>query len=398
MGCRHMVSGVPAGNLAPEPSAPVTLPGFDFDFEQFRGDLEDLGLDPDWIGERPLDIIDQFDDGDQLWRYQAMRQYWYGEPPSGPGDQGSPVAPIQFRIVLYTVNEPSHGLTYLHINDVQIDRVATMFDTAGEADYRSDETYEGYLSGFDPYSIEDHPDLPDPLDIESKEVPAASVPVLGVPMWFAEVYDEDRELRGYANGFFDPFRVRELREGKPAPQHEKFRIGKHKQSRDAYEILPRDAARERLKGTSKKAFVNGLPVGQVNSARGYVEVKRAYSERYGLTYRGDYSREGLIEEGGMHPNEFVAHKSIYKTAETRDSIHFVTSKKRLPGDWSPVSETDVDIDAIGEIEEQWLDTVDDDEQTPFLVVNDVNTGHGGKALGKYAPPTWRHVVEETIFP
>lgn len=341
-------------------------------FDEFGDKLSAFGIDQRYFGRTAMEVYDQLGEGAQIWRYQCMKQYaYFTRGPTGDTE----IAPVQLRVVLYTVGEPSYDLKQ-HFREISIPRVATAFNTGPPP------SYEGYLAGF-------QFDQADPIDEEDREVAATDVTYFGIPQFYCEVYDEDNEPRGVASGFFDPFEIRHLN---GIPQHEMWEVTRN-HSRGTYEIwVPNNTAR--FQDTHKEVYVNGHYVGNFRPKRGTFEIKRKYQTRDG-TYKDSRtgmqmnSRDKLIEFG-MHPNELIAGTKVYKVAETADRVDVVTAHHRTPAEFDPVDPGEIESDRTAPDESLVLSGRE--ESTLFGIRRDENLAG---ALGYYSPPAVREITRLT---
>lgn len=359
-------------DYAPEGS----IPGFRWlESGDWTAKAAAYGITPSYFGQVPLEIYDDLPDGAELRRYQCMKQYKYDTGPPGETE----IAPIQLRIVIYTIGGISYELKE-HFKDVDLHRVATAYNSAPPAEY------EGYLAGFfTERSIHDE------IDEEDRQVAVTDANILGVPQYYIEVYDQEHNVRGVSSGFFDPFQIRQIQ---PIPQHEEWGVTRN-YSRNSYEIWPTGNT-ARLQGTDKQVYVNGRYIGNFRPQRGTVELKRAYQTK-DLTWKDSttgkqmWSRKKFIDETDMHYNEIVDGGLVYKVGETADRIDLVTSRDRTPEHFDPVDPIEIDRD-LDEPEDDLVLADADDEPTDFRVHNDIAIR---SALGYYATPADREITRLT---
>jgi hypothetical protein len=155
------------------------------------------------------------------------------------------------------------------------------------------------------------------------------------------------QLSGVGQGVANPWTLdvsrTPPREGVEA-QQEWWRIGDTiNEARNAYQIAPpgRTQSRERAKELSgKTVYVNGTPIGTVIQD-GRVFLKREYAA--GPSYRGDYSREGLISQTPATPSALAKGRKIAKVDESPGAVYLATAQAR-PESFDPVDPDEVDPD------------------------------------------------------
>lgn len=365
-----------------------------------RNHLRDIGIEMDWLSQNPLEA--GLDADDEIWVYQHVVAFSKGKLASsgspwgegrGPLRQGSPSPELQFKTGIYVVGEPTHQLRRRFI-DIDNPRLVTLFDTG---------VYEGYTSGFgfserDTYKQEE--------EVSVREVEQKGYG-LGVPWWEVEAYDEEGNLTGYADGYFNPF-SKEVTEtttttGEQIPQREVWKIGsrqKH-ETGDRYQISPPGytQARERARNAAgKQAYINGFPVGSILQG-GRIRLKVEYSNP---AYASNYSRKQIIEGSGTPYQALSQGANLYKVREDADGLYFSTTK---PEGFSAPDHDEISPEGVGvetTVEQITEIFLDDDEPTQFIVETDTNdpdkmpgTSSGGRLLGLYDPIVVRDIERGT---
>lgn len=209
----------------------------------------------------------------------------------------------------------------------------------------------GYLSGFTP--VENNSEYAN-WEIEpvgsAEGRPAGSQP--GVIRWTTEIYLEVEgtqyaDLSGVAQGIGDPYQLVEHDVPPEEPveaQQEWWQFSENfNNARNAYQIAPPaySAGRERGKKLrGKTVHINGLPIGEVDK-EGRVWLKKEYQG--GNTYRGDYSREGVLETTPATPQSLALGRKIAKVDESPGAVYLATASAR-PDDFDPVDPGEVEIE------------------------------------------------------
>lgn len=209
----------------------------------------------------------------------------------------------------------------------------------------------GYLSGFNPVENGGEYRNWEVEPVGSAEGrPAGAQP--GVLRWTTEVYLEVTgtqyaELSGVAQGIGDPYSLIEHEEPPDEPieaQQEWWEVT-FNSAKNAYDIHPhgRSAAKERAKTLHQKdVYLNGLHVGTV-TVDGRVWLKKEYEG--GHTYRGDYSKEGVVALTAAEPQSIrgtTEHPGkLAKIDESPGAVHLATAQFR-PDDFDPVDPDEVD--------------------------------------------------------
>lgn len=348
-------------------------------------ELQVFGITPETVG-RTADEIDASMAGN-IYRYQYFTEYYYGDPPSTSEEDGSPVAPVQFRTIIYTVGRPSDALTD-HLRDVVNGRQKTLFDTGvyGDPD-------PGYLSAMEPF-VDHNSNIEGPEQVGLTDVEGS---LLGVPLFETEFYGEGGETRGLAKGTVNPFAVDEDVVDFGLPGHEVWDLSWN-ESRGDYQVSPpgKSPSRERVKALrGKEVYVNGRFIGTL-AKDGRTWLKKQYGADPGHTnqWRGRtyWSREGLVAETEATYSAIRDDGNLYKVNETDDAILLVTARGK-PDDFDPIDPAEVGETAVGRVVDYEL-RLDETEPTAFTVRSDESIRG---ALGKYDPPTERSIAERTTF-
>jgi len=335
------------------------------------GIADDLGLPIDLFGARPGEL----DDSTAVGRYQysTVFQYFTRDPDTGDTEIGD----VQFRTTIYTLTDPSDDVKD-YLKEINHLRLHTLFNSGD---------YDGYMSGFEFITREANEE--DFTVVGKDELPATG---LGVPNFSVEVYDEDGDIAGYSRGYSMDFGINktQIQVGDDAPQRETWRVQSFNQSRGDYEIAPkaRTPARERAQDASGKvAYVNGVPIGSITS-RGSVWLTREHQSPARATYR---SRNYITNNTGTPYQALSPGSKLYKVRETGDGLYFSTVE---PQDFDSISAEDVDPDATQIFDTQSEMGFDEDEETIFVVVEDVADPW---ALGKRKNSQSIEIDYETSF-
>jgi len=195
----------------------------------------------------------------------------------------------------------------------------------------------GYLTGFNSYAAGGTRDPQDAY--ESEKIAVDEEGALGAVVWSVEIYDEDGRLRGVAQGTAHPWIVNEEEvAGEPAVS-----VAPHKwnisfnDAREQYQVMPpgRTEARERYKpggaAHDKTVYVNGKPIGKLDE-EGRTWLMPEYGIGDGLSHRGYWSREGLVQETeGATYAALRKGGTLYLTGEDEEKIDLVTARAKPPG-------------------------------------------------------------------
>lgn len=333
------------------------------------GIANSLGLPVDLFGARPGEIDDDTAVG--RYQYSTVYQFFTRDPATGDTEVGN----VQFRTTLYTLTPPGDDVKE-YIKTVNHLRLHTLFDSG---------VYEGYMTGFDFASKESNES--DFQVVGKDEIPATG---LGVPNFSCEVYDEDDELVGHARGYSMDFGVQQnqVQTGADAPQQEQWTVSSFNQARGDYEVAPepRTEARQRAKNASGKvAYINGIPIGTITS-RGTVWMTKEHERPGAATYR---SRKYITNNTSTPYQALSPGSNLYKVRETTDGLYFSTVE---PSDFDAIDASSVDADATQNIDTESVMALDEDEETIFVVVEDVSDQW---ALGKYTNSTTVEIDRET---
>jgi hypothetical protein len=207
----------------------------------------------------------------------------------------------------------------------------------------------GYLTGFDP--------VENAYDYQNWEVEpisgqeARTQGTIGKINWTTEIYNEVEETRyaelaGKASGIANPWTLTTTtEEGQDAvnvPPH-KWRVG-YEPSREDYVLRPpgrTDAASRYVSGAGqgKTVYVNGEKVGGLGP-KGRVWINPEYQIGDGLSYRGNYSREGLVQETEATYQALRKGGVVYHVGETEEAVYLRTSRA-LPEGYRAADPDDV---------------------------------------------------------
>jgi hypothetical protein len=252
------------------------------------------------------------------------------------------------------------GQTYLHLREgavpTRLQRViqhaahrgANLFDTGVQ-----ESIYSGYLTGFN--AVENAGEYRN-WEVEPVARREARGATPGKIEWTTEIYleaneadpDEYAALSGVGSGIADPWSLREHHEAGEPPvsaQQEIWKLGEQgfNQAKNAYQVSPPGGtqARQRSRNLHRKTvYINGLPVGSLDK-RGRTWLKKEYSDRFGLTYRGDHSRESLLENTVATHQALRVGGNLYKVDESPEAVYLVTARAK-PDDFNPVDPEDID--------------------------------------------------------
>jgi hypothetical protein len=333
-------------------------------------ELQSYGITPEAVGQTAEDV----DAGwlGNIYRYQFMSEYWFGKPGD---DDASPVAPIEFRTIIYTVGPPDQQLTE-YLRDVVNPRQKTVFDTGVYGD-----PPPGYVSSMAPF-VEYAENVEGPDQVGLSDLTDA---VLGVPMYETEFYGEYGDTRGLSKGYIDPFSI-----DTDPPDEEVWGLS-YNPARDSYQVSPpgRTQARERttaLRG--KDVYVNGRYIGSL-AKDGRTWLKNEYDEGDGSTYvyrgRPMWSREGLVQATDATYSAIRDGGNLYKVQEDDDAILLVTAAGK-PDDFRPTAPDDVP--PVGDLR------LDESEATTFDIRTDQDKAG---ALGRYSTPATRDITDGSTF-
>jgi hypothetical protein len=271
-------------------------------------------------------------------------------------------------------------------------RAANVFDTDVE-----EIVYDNYLTGFN--AVEPRAEYP---NWEVQRIAGSEIDTEpGIIDWSTEVYMEDGEslfahLSGEAHGTANPWRTTT----EPVPGREAVDIPPHKweigfaESRSDYYARPQGRTESASRyvsgaGSGKDVRINGEKVGSLGP-KGRVWINPEYARGDGRTYRGNYSREGLVAETEATYQALRRGGTLYLTGETSDTV-FLATARALPEGYTASDPDDVPVDLDpqagrppGEVTR--LGIVDPAESIPIagLVDREVITHLG------YSTPPWRH--------
>lgn len=276
-----------------------------------------------------------------LHRHSFLYKVEYPVSGGGPDESETGVIELRGRTWAYTASLPDD---YRGAVEATAQKAAVLFNSSRETGQ-----YEGYLDGFFKGSFVPRVST----RWESEEVGASDPEASpGKVTWSVEVYDEDGNLSGVADGLAHPWRV----ESERVPGEEAEHIAPHKwritfnDSRGDYQLAAtgRSRARDRYKAggpaNDKLVYVNGQPVGRLDE-----EGRTWLSPGYGPDGEGHtasgawgtyWSREGLVDETTATYQALRRGGVLYLTGETSHAIHLATSAALPPG-YEPVDPDDV---------------------------------------------------------
>lgn len=368
--------GVPM-QVPPEMEFHDPAEAFDEPLAEIDNELQRYGITPEVVGKAPDEVDASY--LSNIYRYQFFCEYLY-EAGNSREDGNTPVAPIQWRTSIYTIGHPSQALMD-YLADTANGRQKTLFDTGA---------YEDYFTNWAPFEGGYNENVEGPERVGPDEVQAA----LCVPFFEVEIYDEDRDLRGEARGYLDPFERIEY-ETPPPPERERWRIGPYQSARDSYEFRPEGNARDRLRGLEKIVSLDGHYIGTTYPSRGTVELINEYdnadqTHTHRTTGLLRHSRQYFIDNDIFHPNAIKGGGYVWKVDETEDTISLRSTKPER--DWDYTTPEEIDERATGEAV---LELALDPEYPTRFEVRADNSIYG--ALGRYAPVVERFIETETEF-
>ena len=351
---------------------------FDAARDSLRSRLDPYDISLDWLGKSPFQLsygaqAPSDVDDDRIWRFQQMASYNYVR---GSTDDPPYVGNVQFKIITHH-RGPVPERMRERLRDVDNPRLRYLFDT---------DEYAGYMSGFNFFEKG--------TNYEHETVALDEVPDvgLGIPTWEVEVYDEDGQLQGAADGYLNPYTTEDVTEeervvSERTPAPEEWTIFSKNEARGTYEFGPEGGtpARERAKNLDKTVYINGQPVSGLGT-RGTGELRMDYERPSQAKYT---DRETITETTGTPYQALSLNANLYKVRETEDKILLSTTK---PRGFTPVPDEEIDpategYDLIENIITELR--IDDAEPTQFVVENDPDDI--GWALGKFEPPVVRDI-------
>lgn len=213
----------------------------------------------------------------------------------------------------------------------------------------------GYLDGFEPVEMGGEYRNWEVEPVGSAEgKPTGAQP--GRIDWTTEIYLEVNDAGEYANlsgvaqGVSNPYRVKEHYEPPTQPveaQQEWWEVT-FNDAKGSYDIHPpgRSASKARAKRLHEKSvYLNGLKIGSV-TVDGRVWLKKQYQN--GLTYRGDNSKESVVERTEAAPQSIRGTSEnpgkLAKIDESPRAVHLATAGARE--DFDPVDPDEVDPDRL----------------------------------------------------
>lgn len=292
----------------------------------------------------------------------------------------------------------------------------------------------GYLSGFDQghgaaWENQDQDGASDPDDLryqnwEVEKVAGIDQGAAGVGGidWSLEIYLEEQDdsgftgfaaLSGLAVGTTNPWSVTtEHVEGRQ-PVHvppTKWQIGWEDSRRDGkgeYYVRPQPDSEASKRygdtkehgegaGRGKTVYINGKPISDGTDGKARAWLSPEYGVGDGLTYRGKYSREGLVQNDEQEATYSALSRNgvLYQTGETEDGVYLVTAREK-PDDWQAADPDSVPVKM--EVQEgisgttRHLLTMDDPEHDPL----EVSVSKDEKIIEHlgYSTPPYSHHVE-----
>lgn len=305
-------------------------------YDDLWDELAQFGLSPEWLGAQPHEV-----DADQFWRFQYDRVYFYVRKVRGD----SQIFPVEFRTVIHTVGEPTAALKD-HIENVDNGRLRWLFDNSP--------SQPGFMSGF---NFTYHAD-----DFESQEIDADDANNLGIPQFEVAVWQEGQR-KGHSSGFFDPFAITE--QVPFSDQQEVWGLSWN-ESRGSYQVSPegRSQARERAKNIrGKEVHINGRKIGSMTQD-GRAWLKKSYAR--GPTYRGNWSREAIVQNTAATYAAIRDGGNLYKVAEDDESVYLVTAALK-PDDFDAADPDSIDAERTLTGLERDLTLGFDSEETVFNI-------------------------------
>lgn len=344
-------------------------------------ELEVFGITPEAVGKTADSLDSQY--LGNIYRYQFMSEYWFGD---NKDDDNSPVAPIEFRTIIYTVGQPSQALMD-HLREVVNPRQKTVFNTGI---YSTPDP--GYIEAMEPFvEYNENVEGPDQVGLTDLEDS-----VIGVPMFETEFYGEDGETRGLSKGYVNPFTIDQDVQDFGLPGQETWNLS-FNSSRGDYQVSPPGGpGRARTSALNgKEVYINGKFIGTL-AKDGRTWLKKEYARGDGHTYnyrgRTMWSREGLVSETQATYSALRDGGNLYKVNESDDAILLVTAAGK-PDDFDPVDASRIEESAVGRTVDYQM-RLDDAEPTTF----DIRTDRSVRgALGRYSTPAERTISEGSTF-
>jgi len=341
-----------------------------------RREFDAWGFDSNWIGERPIDLGEQFAREKTFYRYQYDVQYRYKERISG---NEFVYPPVEFRTYVYWVGKPPADLL-AHFQQVAQPHLQELFNSGP---YGND-SRGGHMTG---YHFADKEITKD----EYEEVAADEANRLGIPQFEVNIRAhatarESASIVGQAGGLFDPFVLAES-----IPDNEVWKVTKN-DARGVYEFRPQGRARDRLEDTEKQVYLDGRYIGQTSPSRGTVELKRSYTsndQTWKNTETGNqmWSRRKFLNEDIQSSQAIRKDGQVYKANEDENHIILVSTKAQTPDEFDPTPETALPEDAT-----ELMHLTLNEDCTEFYIQTDE-----GPRMGRYPVPTTETVCDKAAL-
>jgi hypothetical protein len=232
-------------------------------------------------------------------------------------------------------------------------RAAHLFDSGVETPaYGANQWASGYLSGFDPWENAAEYDNWEVEPVSRGEVHTAP----GIVDWSSEIYLEVEgtkyaNLSGVASGLAHPWSLQKVKEEGEDAVHippTKWELDFEEDNWGDYYARPQGGTNAASRyvsgaGAGKTVYVNGLKIGALGP-KARVRINPEYQKGDGLEYRGNHSRQGLIEKSDeATPQALRRGGVLYQTGETEDAVYLRT-KRALPDDYQAADPDNVPVD------------------------------------------------------
>lgn len=305
------------------------------------------------------------------------------------------------------IQRTAHKAAYIFDSDIE---------TSG---YGANPYADGYLSGFDPWENgEDY----DNWEVEPIAADEAHNPP-GVIDWSSELYlDVDglkyANLSGVAAGIANPWDSFTREQEGIDPVHippTKWQIGweqARRRGEGEYYVRPQPDSQASKRygetkeygegaGHGKTVYINGKPIANGTDGKSRAWLSPEYGVGDGLTYRGNWSREGLLQDDSQEATYAALRKGgvLYQTGETTEGIYLTTIRER-PDGWEAADPDSVPVTL--EVREgqtgRTLHFLRVDDPDDPLLVEAREDREVIKHLGK-SYPEYRHAITEMFrFP
>lgn len=327
--------------------------------------LSSFGLDPSYIGQDARTLSDS--DKARLRRYQFDRVYFY---PRRSGPSQTEYEPVEFRTYIVTVGEPTERLKEF-IRDTMNGRLRTLFNTG---------PYLDYMSGFNFVDFT--------TNIEDDAIAADEAGNIGIPQ-FEVLVTKNGVPQGQSTGFAYPFTLdEEPVAADEVPQQEVWGLARQQ---DRYRVEPPGGTASRQRASAirgKDVYVNGALIGTVAKG-GRAFIRKEY-QNPDQVYRGQHSRQWLIDNTAATASALRDGGNLYKVSETNGAVYLVTAANK-PDGFSPTDADAVTTDAVV-ASDTTVQSVEIADKTRFDIRSDT-----GPMLGKYDTPTQRDIDESTDY-